>query len=86
MTVFKLKVDRKEKGIRMSEDGEGELDLNMHLDVLVGKDEDSLNYAGSMVLWKDELKELISRIDKGQYEDVMTEDTPKEISLEIGVV
>ena len=83
MVVFRLKVDRMEKGIRMDEHGEGELDLNMHLDMLVGKDEDSLSYAGSMVLWKDELADLIKRIDAGQYEDVMTEDTPKEIRLEL---
>ena len=77
MVVFKLRVDRKEKGIRK----EGELDLNMHIDVLVGEDEDSLSYSGSLILWKDELKELITRIGAHQHNVVLTEDTPKEIRI-----
>ena len=78
MVVFKLKVDRMEDGIRPSG---GRLDSNAHTDVYVGEDEDSLSYSGSLILWKDELKELITRIGAHQHNVVLTEDTPKEIRI-----
>lgn len=69
MTVFKLRVEQ--------------LDTHGHFDVFVGKNEDSLGYAGTMILRKEELVDLIKRIGENQVEDILTSDTPKEVCEDI---
>lgn len=79
MTVFKLKVKYMENERRQ----EGGLDLNAHIDMFAGKDEDNLVYAGTMILRKEELVDLINRIGRGQVEDMVTKDTPEKIRSEL---
>ena len=75
MTVFKFRVSQ--------------LDTHGHFEVYVGDNEDVLGYAGSMILRKDELIDLIDRIAVGQEDnegndiEVLSLDTSKEIRLEL---